>query len=43
MNPFAAFAVKVVGGGGAAALLSLGVAGGLAQAARPRPRSSSRP
>ena len=37
MNPFAAAAVKVVGGGAAAALLSLGVAGGLAQAASPSP------
>jgi hypothetical protein len=35
MNPFAAVAVKVVGGGGAAALLSLGLAGSLAQAASP--------
>jgi hypothetical protein len=37
MNPFAAAAVKVVGGGMAAALLSVGVAGGLAQAASPSP------
>lgn len=37
MNPFAAMAVKVVGGGAAAAILSLGVAGGLAQAASPSP------
>ncbi len=37
MNPFAGVAVKVVGGGVAAALLSLGVAGGLAQAASPSP------
>lgn len=37
MNPFAAVAVKVIGGGAAAALLSLGVAGGLAQAASPSP------
>ena len=37
MNPFAAAAVKVVGGGVAAAMLSLGVAGGLAQAASPSP------
>ena len=41
MNPFAAVAVKVVGGGAAAALLSLGVAGGLAQAASPSPSPSS--
>src|SRR5215467_3204627 len=40
MNPFAAVAVKVVGGGAAAALLSLGVAGGLAQAASPSPSPS---
>lgn len=37
MNPFAGVAVKVVGSGVAAALLSLGVAGGLAQAATPSP------
>jgi hypothetical protein len=37
MNPFAAMAVKVVGGGAAATILSLGVAGGLAQAASPSP------
>ena len=37
MNPFAGVAVKVVGGGVAATLLSLGVAGGLAQAASPSP------
>lgn len=37
MNPFAGVAVKVLGGGVAAALLSLGVAGGLAQAASPSP------
>lgn len=42
MNPFAAVAVKVVGGGTAAALLSLGVAGTLAQAApSPSPSPSS--
>lgn len=42
MNPFAAVAVKVVGGGAAAALLSLGVAGTLAQAApSPSPSPSS--
>jgi hypothetical protein len=41
MNPFAAVAVKVVGGGAAAALLSLGVAGTLAQAApSPSPNPS---
>jgi hypothetical protein len=44
MNPFAAVAVKVVGGGAAAALLSLGVAGTLAQAApSPSPSPSSSP
>ena len=37
MTPFAAVAVKAVGAAGAAALLSLGVAGGLAQAATPNP------
>jgi hypothetical protein len=37
MNPFAALAVKTVSSGGAAALLSLGLAGGLAQAASPTP------
>jgi hypothetical protein len=35
MNPFAAVAMKVAGGGVVATLLSLGVAGGLAQAAGP--------
>ena len=40
MNPFAALAVKTVGAGTAAALLSLGVAGGLAQAASPTPNPS---
>ena len=40
MNPFAGVAVKVMGGGAAAALLSLGVAGGLAQAASPSPSPS---
>jgi len=40
MNPFAGVAVKVVGGGAAAALLSLGLAGGLAQAASPTPSPS---
>ncbi len=37
MYPFAALAVKAVGAAGAAAILSLGVAGGLAQAASPSP------
>jgi uncharacterized protein YaiL (DUF2058 family) len=37
MNPFAGAAFKVVGGGVAATLLSLGVAGGLAQAGSPSP------
>ncbi|HYL09040.1 MAG TPA: hypothetical protein VEU76_10845 [Candidatus Udaeobacter sp.] len=37
MNPFAAIAVKTVGAAGAAALLSLGAAGVLAQAATPSP------
>jgi uncharacterized protein YaiL (DUF2058 family) len=44
MNPLAAFAVKTIGGGTAAALLTLGVAGGLAQAASsptPTPTSSA--
>ncbi len=40
MNPFAAVAVKAVGAAGAAALLSLGVAGSLAQAASPSPTPS---
>jgi hypothetical protein len=40
MNPFAAMAIKVVGGGAAATILSLGVAGGLAQAASPSPSPS---
>lgn len=35
MYPFAAVAVKALGAAGAAAILSLGVAGGLAQAASP--------
>ena len=38
MNPFAALAVKTIGAGTAAALLSLGVAGVLAQAASPSPK-----
>ncbi|HEX9099723.1 MAG TPA: hypothetical protein VF956_09585 [Candidatus Dormibacteraeota bacterium] len=38
MNPFAALAVKTIGAGTAAALLSLGVAGVLAQAAPPTPK-----
>jgi hypothetical protein len=37
MNPVAAVAVKVIAGGGAAALLSIGIASGLAQAASPSP------
>jgi hypothetical protein len=41
MNPFAAVAVKTVGAAGAAALLSLGMAGGLVQAASPNPSPSS--
>ncbi|HET9410380.1 MAG TPA: hypothetical protein VFO75_00725 [Candidatus Dormibacteraeota bacterium] len=40
MNPFAGAVVKVVGGGAAAAFLSLGLAGGLAQAASPSPSPS---
>ena len=41
MNPLAAIAVKTVGAAGAAALLSMGVAGGLAQAATPSPSPST--
>src|SRR6202162_1854131 len=42
MTPFAAVAVKAMGAAGAAAILSLGLAGGLAQAAsNPTPTSSS--
>lgn len=42
MTPFAAVAVKTVGAAGAAALLSLGLAGGLAQAAsNPTPTPSA--
>jgi hypothetical protein len=37
MNPIAVIAAKTIGAGTAAALLSLGVAGGLAQAASPNP------
>jgi DNA-binding phage protein len=37
MTPFAAVAIKTVGAAGAAALLSLGLAGGLVQAATPSP------
>jgi hypothetical protein len=37
MTPFAAVAVKTVGAAGAAALLSLGLAGALVQAASPTP------
>ena len=40
MTPFAAVAVKTVGAAGAAALLSLGLAGGLVQAASPTPTPS---
>lgn len=39
MNPIALIAAKTVGAGTAAALLSLAVAGGLAQAAAPSPTS----
>lgn len=38
MNPFAAIAVKTVGAAGAAALLSMGATGALAQAASPSPK-----
>ena len=41
MNAFTALAVKLVGGGAAAAVLSMGVATGLAQAASPSPTPSS--
>ena len=41
MNPFAVVAVKTVGAAGAAALLSLGAAGVLAQAATPSPSPSA--
>ena len=41
MNPLAAFAIKTVSAGGAAALLTVGVAGGLAQAASPTPSPSA--
>ena len=41
MNPLAALAVKTMGAGTAAALISLGVAGGLAQAAPPSPNPTS--
>jgi uncharacterized protein YaiL (DUF2058 family) len=40
MTPFAAVAVKTVGAAGAAALLSLGLAAGLVQAASPTPTPS---
>lgn len=39
MNPFAAFAVKTVSAASAAALLSMGVAGVVAQAASPSPNT----
>ena len=45
MNPFAALAVKTIGAGTAATLISLGVAGGLAQAApspNPAPATSAK-
>lgn len=45
MNPLSVFAVKLVGGAGAAALLTLGLAGGIAQAssgsASPTPAAGS--
>jgi len=41
MNPFPALAVKTIGAGTAAALLSLGVAAGLAQAASPNPNPTA--
>ncbi len=41
MNPLAALAVKTIGAGTAAALISLGVAGGLAEAASPSPNPSA--
>ena len=41
MTPFAAIAVKSLSGAGAAALLSIGAAGGLAQAATPSPSPST--
>ncbi|OLC68612.1 MAG: hypothetical protein AUH69_01255 [Actinobacteria bacterium 13_1_40CM_4_65_12] len=46
MHPLAAIAVKTIGGGTAAALLSLGVAGSLAQAAsspNPTPSTAAKP
>jgi uncharacterized protein YaiL (DUF2058 family) len=43
MNPIAVIAAKAVGAGTAAALLSLAVAGGLAQAAAPSPSPTSKP
>ena len=42
MTPFAAIAVKAAGAAGAAALLSMGLAGGLAQAASPSPTPTPR-
>jgi hypothetical protein len=41
MNPMAAIAVKLVSGGATAALLTLGVTAGLAQASSPSPAPSS--
>ena len=43
MNPIAVIAAKTFGAGTAAALLSLAVAGGLAQAAAPSPSPTSKP
>ena len=46
MHPFAALAVKTIGGGTAAALLGLGVAGSVAQAAsspHPTPSAAAKP
>lgn len=46
MNPFAALAAKTIGAGTAAALISLGVAGSLAQAApspTPTPAAATKP
>jgi hypothetical protein len=42
MNPIALIAAKTLGAGTAAALLSLGVAGGLAQAAAPSPTPTTK-
>jgi hypothetical protein len=40
MTPFAAFATRTVGAAATAALLSLGIAAGVAQAAGPSPKST---